>query len=230
MQSHRLARLLRIIVEVREQPDRHPDQIAEDLGISTRQFYYDRNQLAQMGFGFSRSRGRFTVLSDPVFTIGKLPLSELLALVLATRHLFATKDFSVVRRALKGLYNIIDHLPESQKELLRSVIQDVIIKDGLGCRPDILEDIMRAIDEKRRILVHFGHAAPASRTALDPFALCFRKSKLFLDAYAVERKKRRRYRVGTIDKIVFTPFSGRNIPGRNRQNPFRVTSYGGLDA
>ena len=53
MQSHRLARLLRIIVEVREQPDRHPDQIAKDLGISTRQFYYDRNQLAKMGFGFS---------------------------------------------------------------------------------------------------------------------------------------------------------------------------------
>jgi len=206
MQSHRLARLLRIIVEVRTQPDRLPDQIAKDLGISTRQFYYDRNQLAEMGFRFLREKGRFTILSDPVVTIGKLPLSELLALVLATRHLFATRDFSVVRRALKGLYNIIDHLPESQKQLLRSVIQDVIIKDGLGCSPDILEDIMRAVDEKRRILVHFRHAAPANRTALDPFALCFRKSKLFLDAYAVEKKKRRRYGLGTIDKIVFTPF------------------------
>jgi predicted DNA-binding transcriptional regulator YafY len=206
MQSHRLARLLRIIVEVRTQPDRLPDQIAKDLGISTRQFYYDRNQLAEMGFRFLREKGRFTILSDPVVTIGKLPLSELLALVLATRHLFATRDFSVVRRALKGLYNIIDHLPESQKQLLRSVIQDVIIKDGLGCSPDILEDIMRAVDEKRRILVYFRHAAPASRTALDPFALCFKKSKLFLDAYAVEKKKRRRYGLGSIDKIVFTPF------------------------
>jgi predicted DNA-binding transcriptional regulator YafY len=118
-----------------------------------------------------------------------------------------------VRRAIKGLYNIIGHLPESQKELLRSVIQDVIIKDGLGCMPDILEEIMRAVDEKRRILVHFRHGAPGSRTALDPFALCFRKSKLFLDAYAVERKKRRRYRVGTIDKIVFTPFYRPEYPG-----------------
>ena len=206
MQSHRLARLLQIIVEVRTQPDRLPDQVARDLGISTRQFYYDRNQLAQMGFRFSRERGRFTIISDPVVTIGKLPLSALLALVLATRHLFATRDFSIVRRALNGLYNIVDHLPESQKELLRSVIQDVIIRDGFGCRPDILEDIMRAVNEKRRILVHFRHGASGSRTALDPFSLCFRKSKLFLDAYAVERKKRRRYRVGTIDKIVFTPF------------------------
>jgi len=206
MQSHRLARLLRIIVDVRTQPNRLPDQIAKDLGISTRQFYYDRNQLAKMGFRFSREKGRFTILSDPVVTIGKLPLSELLALVLATRHLFATKDFSVVGRALKGLYNIIDHLPESQKQLLMSVIQDVIIKDGFGCRPDILEGIMRAVDEKRRILVHFRHAAPQSRTTLDPLSLCFRRSKLFIDAYAVERRKRRRYRVGTIDKIVFTPF------------------------
>jgi predicted DNA-binding transcriptional regulator YafY len=206
MQSHRLARLLRIIVEVRAQPDRLPDQIAKDLGISIRQFYYDRNQLAKMGFAFSRRKGRFTILRDPVVTIGKLPLSELLALVLATRHLFATKDFSVVGRALKGLYNIIEHIPDAQKQLLRSVIQDVIITDGFGCRPDIFAEVMRAVEEKRRIIVHFRHTAPESRTALDPFGLCFRKSKLFLDAYAVENKKRRRYGLSTIDKIVFTPF------------------------
>jgi len=206
MQSHRLARLLRIIVEVREQPDRHADQIAKDLGISTRQFYYDRNQLAEMGFGFSRRRGRFTVLSDPVVTIGKLPFSELLALVLATRHLFATKSFLVVRRALKGLYNIIDHLPEPQKKLLSSIIEDVIIKDGFGCRPDILEDALRAVDERRRILVQFRNSTSGSQTALDPFALCFRKFKLYMDAYAIDRKKRKRYGMGTIDKIVFTPF------------------------
>ncbi|MBW2020309.1 MAG: WYL domain-containing protein [Deltaproteobacteria bacterium] len=206
MQSHRLARLLRVIVEVKTRPDKSPEQIAKDLGISIRQFYYDRNKLAQMGFRFSRAKGRFTILSDPVVTIGSLPLSEVLALVLATRHLFATRDFSIVRRALKGLYKIVDHMPDSQKQLLRSLIQDVIIKDGFGCNPDILEDIVRAVDEKRRILVHFRHGAPESRVALDPFKLYFKRSKLFLDAYAVERKKHARYRVETIDKIVFTPF------------------------
>jgi predicted DNA-binding transcriptional regulator YafY len=206
MQSHRLARLLRIIVEVRSRPDRLPEQIAKDLGISTRQFYYDRNQLALMGFGFSRRKGRFTMVTDPVVTIGKLPLSELLALVLATRHLFATKDFSVVQPALKGLYNIIDHLPEPQKALLTGIIQDVIIKDGFGSRPDIFDQIMRAVDEKRRILVSFRHGASGSQAMLDPLALSFKNSQLFLDAYAVERKKRRRYRVGTIEDIVFTPF------------------------
>jgi predicted DNA-binding transcriptional regulator YafY len=126
--------------------------------------------------------------------------------VLATRHLFATKDFSVVQRALKGLYNIIDHLPEPQKALLTCVIQDVIIKDGFGSRPDIFDQIMRAVDEKRRILVSFRHGASGSQAMLDPLALSFKKSQLFLDAYAVERKKRRRYRVGTIEDIVFTPF------------------------
>ncbi|MGD8757542.1 MAG: hypothetical protein PVH78_01580 [Deltaproteobacteria bacterium] len=206
MQSHRLARLLRIIVEVRTQPHKPPEQIAKDLGISIRQFYYDRNQLAQMGFRFSRSKGRFTILSDPVVTIGKLPLSEILALVLATRHLFATKDFSIVRRALKGLYRIVEHLPEPQKQLLRSLIQDVIIKSGFGCTPDVLEDITRAVDEKRRILVHFRDRPPDSRVALDPFGLRLKHKKLFLDAYAVQRKTHKRFWVGNIDKIVFTPF------------------------
>jgi len=206
MQSHRLTRLLRIVVEVRSRPDRLPDQIAKDLGISPRQFYYDRDQLAQMGFAFSRRKGRFVIHSDPVVTIGTLPLSDLLALVLATRHLCATKDFSVGHRALRGLYNIIDHLPDSQKQLLTSVIQDVIIKDGFGCRPDIFDQIMQAVNEKRRIMVHFRHGERVSKSMIDPLALSFRKSQLFLDAYAVERNKRRHYRVGTIDKIVFSPF------------------------
>jgi predicted DNA-binding transcriptional regulator YafY len=206
MQSHRLARLLRIIVEVRSSPDRLPEKIAQDLGISTRQFYYDRDQLAKMGFSFSRSKGRFAIHNDPVVTIGSLPLSEVLALVLATRHLFATKDFSIVQRALQGLYSIIEHLPDAQKKLLASVIRDVIIKDGFGCRPDILEQIIRAVDERKRIMVHFRHGVRRTESMLDPLALCLQKSKLFLDAYAVEKKKRRRFRVGTMERIVFSPF------------------------
>jgi predicted DNA-binding transcriptional regulator YafY len=195
-----------MIVEVRTQPEKPPEGIAKGLGISVRQFYYDKDRLAEMGFRFSRVKGRFTIETDPVVTIGKLPLSEILALVLATRHLIATRDFSIVRRALKGLCTIVDHMPEPQRGLLKSLIQDVIIVDGFGCKPQILEDIMRAVDEKRRILVQFRRSRPASQVALDPFGLCFRKSKLFLDTYVVERRKQARFRVGTIDKVVFTPF------------------------
>ncbi len=206
MQSHRLARLLRIIVEVRTQPLKPPEQIAKDLRISLRQFYYDRNRLAEMGFRFSRVKGRFAILKDPVIAIEQLPLSEILALVLATRHLFATKDFSIVRRALTGLYTIVKHVPQPQKQLLVSLIQSVIIKDGFGCTPDILQAVIRAVDEKRRIVVNFRHGAREKYMTLDPFALCLKQSKLFLDAYGVERKRRARYRVATMDKIVFTPF------------------------
>jgi predicted DNA-binding transcriptional regulator YafY len=97
-------------------------------------------------------------------------------------------------------------MPEPQKQLLKSFIQDVIIKDGFGCRPDILEEIVRAVDEKRRVLVHFRHGSPERRIALDPLGFTLKQSKLFLDAYCVERKKPARYRVETIDRIVFTPF------------------------
>ena len=206
MQSHRLARLLRIIVEVRTQPQKLPEQIAKDLGISVRQFYYDRNQLARMGFRFSRTKGEFTILGDPVVTVEKLPLSEVLALVLAARHLFATRDFSIVRRALSGLYTIIDHMPESQKQLLKSLIKDVIFEDGFGCPPEVLEDLILAVDEKRRILVHFRDRSPESRVVLDPLDIRFKRSRLFLDAYVIKRKKQARFWVGTIDKIIFTPF------------------------
>ena len=206
MQSHRLARLLRMIVEIRTQPQKPPEQIAKELGVSIRQFYYDRNQLAEMGFAFARSKGKFSILRDPVVTIGELPLSEILALVLATRHLFATKDFPIVRRALNGLFTIVQHMPDPQKQLLQSLVQDVIIKDGFGCSPKILDDVMRAVDEKRRILVHSRQSPKGKPLSLDPFELCFIKTKLYVDAYAVERKKRIRYRVANIDRVIFTPF------------------------
>jgi len=206
MKSHRLARLLRMIVEVRTQPQKPPERIAEDLGISVRQFYYDRNQLTQMGFQFSRVKGRFTILGDPLVTVDKLPLSEILALVLNTRHLFATRDISIVRRALRGLYAIVDHLQESHRKLIRSLIEDVIISDGFGCTGHILEEMMRAVDEKRRILVHFRHGAPGRQIALDPLRLSLKQSKLFVEAYVVAKKRRTRFQVGTIDRIVFTPF------------------------
>ena len=111
-----------------------------------------------------------------------------------------------MRRALKGLYTIVDHMPEPQQRLLKSLIEDVIIKNGLRCSPDILEDVTRAVDEKRRVLVHFRHGSGKRRVLLDPLRFTLTRSKLFLDAYAVETKKRKRYRVESIDKIVFTPF------------------------
>ena len=158
MQSHRLARLLRMIVEVRTQPQKPPEQIAKELGVSIRQFYYDRNQLAEMGF------------------------------------------------ALNGLFTIVKHMPDPQKQLLQSLVQDVIIKDGFGCSPKILDDVMQAVDEKRRILVHSRQSPKGKPLSLDPFELCFIKTKLYVDAYAVERKKRIRYRMANIDRVIFTPF------------------------
>ncbi|RLC06875.1 MAG: hypothetical protein DRH43_12135, partial [Deltaproteobacteria bacterium] len=206
MQSHRLARLLRIIIEVRTEPGKTPEQISKDLGISVRQFYYDRDQLARMDFHFSRTKGQFVILGEPEVTIGSLPLSEILTLVLAIRHLSATRDFSIVEGALKSLYKIVDHLPESQRRLLGSLIDDIIVKEGLGCRPDILKDMIEAVNEKKRILVHFRHGSPDRRVTLDPLKLCFKRSKLFLDAYLVEKKRHAQHCLETIDEIVFTPF------------------------
>jgi predicted DNA-binding transcriptional regulator YafY len=194
------------MVQVRTQPQISPDQIAEDLGISVRQFYYDRKELTDMGFRFSRVKGRFTILGDPMVTIEKLPLSEILALVLATRHLFATRDFTIVRRALKGLYTIVDHLEASHRERIRSLIEDVIIRDGFGCTGAVLEEIMRAVDEERRILAHFRHGAPERQITLDPLKFSLKQSKLLVEAYVVEKKKRVRFQVGTIDSVVLTPF------------------------
>jgi predicted DNA-binding transcriptional regulator YafY len=206
MQSHRLARLLRIIVEVRSHPQKPPEQIAKELHISLRQFYYDRNKLVELGFVFERIKGRFSILHDPVVTISDLPLSEVLALVLATRHLFASQDYSLVRRAVDGLYKLVDHMPGPQKKFLSTLILDVIVKDGFGCEPEILEDLTRAVDEKQRVLVQFFPPVRKKAVAVDPFGFCLKNSKLFLDAFVVSQKQRKRYAMSTIEKIVFTPF------------------------
>lgn len=206
MQSHRLARLLRIIALIRTHPLQTPAGIAEMLGISVRQLYYDKNDLAKMGFRFSRSKGRFAIHKDPVVTIHSLPLSEILALVLATRHLFETNDFPIVHRAIKGLYSLVGYMPNAARGLLHSLIDDVIIREGCGCSPEIFDQIVQAVEEKRRIVVHFRHGAPQKQIIIDPFQICLKHSKLYLDAYGIEKKRRSKYRMATMDKVIFTPF------------------------
>ncbi|MBW2107627.1 MAG: hypothetical protein JRI36_03020 [Deltaproteobacteria bacterium] len=206
MQSRRLARLVRIIVQVSTHPRKSPEALARELGISIRQFYYDRDQLARMGILFSRKKGRFVVLDEPAVTFAGLPLSGFMVFMAAVCRLFAANDFAVVRTCLEALFAVVDHVSGPQKPLLKSLVQDAIITDGLGCRPELLDDLLLAIDEKKRILIH-SNKDPAEKPLLaDPYGLSFKNARLCLDAYAVEEKKQLRLPLADMDKITMTVF------------------------
>lgn len=206
MQSHRLARLVRLVMEISTYPQKSPETLARELGISIRQLYYDRNQLARMGFLFSRKKGRFVVLDEPTVRISGLPLSEFMQLIAALRRLFAANDFPVVRTCIDALFAVVDHVSGPWKPLLKSLVQDAIIAEGLSCRLDLLNDVLQAIDEKQRILVHLKKDPAGKPLLVDPYGLSFQHARLCLDAYAVKEKKQLRIPLADVDKITMTVF------------------------
>lgn len=82
MQSRRLIRLIRIVLDIKSQPYNTRRQYLESLKIRRSQFYADRDFLNQLGFEFfySKSQEVFVLKKDPVLDTVGLSLSHLLAL------------------------------------------------------------------------------------------------------------------------------------------------------
>lgn len=92
--KHRIQRLLKIIVEIKTEPNLTVGQLRRRLGVSKSQLYKDRATLAEIGFSFeySRTDKKFVVTRDMTLPVENLTLSEQLSLVMALRHLSASGD------------------------------------------------------------------------------------------------------------------------------------------
>ena len=134
MNSRRLARLMGIICEIKAHPRRDPDEMCRRLGISRRQFYKDRETLAEMGFAFhfSRRLPGFVLDKELTFNVTGMSLADLFALVLAVRELTQLSDFALAMGALTGLKNLVQGLPDPIKHTFSEALDKVVVADGFN--------------------------------------------------------------------------------------------------
>ncbi len=184
MNSRRLARLMGIICEIKAHPRRDPDEMCRRLDISRRQFYKDRDALAEMGFSFhySRSRPGFVLDKEITFNVSGLSLADLFALILAVRQLTQLSDFALAMGALAGLRTMVEQLPGGLRGLFRDTLDAVVVADGFSCRPEVLHELMPAIAERQRVALVLDSGRQEERVTVDPRRLFLRQGTLFLEA------------------------------------------------
>ena len=209
MQPRRLKRLMRLIIELGSREFRSAEDIYLPLGISRSQFYRDKEELERMGFSFEfrRKSRAFEVAGDPGVKVEGLTLSEILALILAVGRLPETGDFTLAYRALTGLRKIAVDRPGPVADFIMSGIEEAA-RDGYGCDFELLEILVEAVEERRRIHVAYGRpdAARLRRFNLDPVALVFRGGRLYLETAGSAQTRQRLFRVSYLRDVTPTPF------------------------
>ncbi|MEW5721835.1 MAG: WYL domain-containing protein [Thermodesulfobacteriota bacterium] len=206
--SRRMMRLIRLMIEFGSREYRSADEIYVPLGISRTQFYRDKAALEKMGFTFAfHRRSRiFAVDEDPGVKVEGLTLSEVLALILAVGRLPETGDFTLAWRALNGLRKIAVDRPGPAADFILAAVEEVVTGEGFGCSFEILESLVTAVGEKRRIHIVYGRPESEHplRLNVDPHALVFKAGVLHLSA-SPEKGRRRLYRVAHLREVIPTP-------------------------
>jgi predicted DNA-binding transcriptional regulator YafY len=216
MNSRRLARLMGIICEIKAHPRRDPDEMCRRLGISRRQFYKDRESLADMGFAFhfSRRLNGFVLDKELTFNVSGLSLADMFALALAVRALTQLSDFALAMGALTGLKNLVQGLPDTVRETFSEALDQVVVADGFNCRPEVLYALQPAIAEHRRVVLELtppkksaeGNQAEGQRLTVDPKRLFLREGILFLEAAGMESGGTSLVALGRVRRVIATPF------------------------
>jgi predicted DNA-binding transcriptional regulator YafY len=214
--AHKLARLIRLVTEIKADPYQSPATLLDTLKVSKAQFYKDREELKEAGFTFhyDRTARRFILDADPYIPVHHLTLSETFALTMAVRQLSAAGDFLLTYDALGAIKKLIAAAPTTQRDLLQPSLDDIVLQQGFGCQASILEDLQRAATEQRRIIIRYGYnrEGPLKDYTLDPYQIYFKRRALYLDAYCPEEGGYRIFRINRVREVRFT---GMIVPRRS---------------
>src|SRR5215510_9311341 len=227
MTSHKIPRLLLLASAIKTQPWQTIVALCQSLHIAKAQFYRDKKDLEEIGFVFkySRAQGRFLIEGDPFLPIYNLTLTETFALTMAVRQLSAAGDFILTYEALEALKKIVANAPGVQRDLLVECLHDSVLQKGFGCQPQILDDLRKALQDQRRIVISYTPStaeAPKEYT-LDPYQIYFKRRALYLDAYHPEAGAYRVFRVNRISAVrptgmLFTRHADYNFAQRHRHS------------
>lgn len=200
----KFSRLLKLIMEIKTDPHQQPKTLRDKLGIGKTQFYKDKKALAAVGFefDFNRRKKRWEIGQDAMLPVENLNLSEQLALVMALRQLSAAGDHILAYHGLEAARKLSLNLPMPLKERL---FDDMVIREGFGCQPKILERLEKAITENWRVTLTYRRPSQGrpSLEELDPYHLFFKRRALYVEGYSWTERDIRVYRVNRISEVVF---------------------------
>lgn len=214
-----MERLLRIVQEIRNDPHQNLKSFLDRIGISKSQFYKDRSALAEVGFlfDFRKSKG-FIILEDRLSPVSNLTLSDRLIVMFALKSLSASGDGHLVAKALEVGRKLAGGLEEPFRTEILETFDRVVLKEGYGCKAEVLDALEKAIAERRRIWICYRSSTNWKKKwrTVDPRHLYFLQRALYLYAYAHdEEPKSKSFRVSRIEEVQFTDISCFELPEKD---------------
>jgi predicted DNA-binding transcriptional regulator YafY len=144
---------------------------------------------------------------------------------MAVRQLSATGDYILTYDALAAINKIVANAPGGQRELLTECLRESVLRQGFGCRLQVLEDLHKALLERRRVVIQYTPPATDAPQAytLDPYQIYFKRRALYLDAYSPDTRDYRVFRVNRISEarptgMGFTRHADYNFAQRHRHS------------
>ena len=219
MDTGKLGRLLLHATKVKTDPYQSPQALWNALGVGRAQYYRDKKALENIGFlyAYARQQRRFVIQDEPYLPVYDLTMTEMLALTMAVRQLSAAGDFVLTYDALEAIKKMIANAQGEQRELLNACLNETVLREGFGCRRDILEELTRAVQACRQVTI--AYTRPSDETAkthtIDPYQIYFKRRALYLDAYSPKAGKDLVFRVNRISGVQPLPARFTRRPAYN---------------
>ncbi len=205
-ESSRIARLLSLAREIRQNPRQSREKLWARFGIGKSQFYKDRRILAEAGFRFTYAKNSgFTILEDRLTPIVGLSLTDRLVLMFALEHLCSTGEGTLAALAVEVGRKLAGGLDSPFRERLQECFDRQVTENGFGVKPEILSFLRESVTERRRIRILYKRSGDwtVRWREIDPRHLYLRQRSLYLYARTVDETPFcwKVFRVGRIQEV-----------------------------
>ena len=188
-ENSRIARLIKMVQEIRNEPRQSLDNLLNYFAISRSQFYKDRDALAQIGFKFSYNKSKgFEITEDKLAPVTGFSLSDRLILMFALEHLSTSGEAHLAAKAMQVARKLAGGLDEPFKTHLLQCFDRQITKQAFGVQPEIMDALQEAINLGRRIRIHYQRGIDWSTRwrEVEPRRIYLRQRTLYLYARTVD--------------------------------------------
>lgn len=190
-EDSRVARLLRILQDIRLDPDQSLETMLCKHKISRSQFYKDRAALGALGFQFEYRKGKgFIIIEDRLSPITGLSLSDRITLLFALESLSASGDGVLAARAVEVGRKLAGGLESPFCEQLLECFDKEVTQKTYGVNPEIFQQLAEAVRERRRIRILYYRSGTWTESwrTVDPKRIYMRERVLYLYAKTVDEK------------------------------------------
>lgn len=173
---------MRLVCEVKHGPKSGPLQLAERAGVSRRQYFKDRDRLAELGFGldYSRKGSGVELSSQARCPATGLAVSQAWALVEGVERLAKSGDTALALEALDGIRALLVSMEPAARQDLTQAMESVVVREALAVRPKVLATVRMALAHGLRLMLTVA-GPDAARVNLMPKRLVL-KDGLYLEA------------------------------------------------